>query len=37
MDLTSPKSPNTDPTGFASPARDYFNGGIDLNKHLILL
>ena len=35
MDLASPKKPNTDPTGFASPARDYFNGGIDLNKHLI--
>lgn len=35
MDLASPKAPNTDPTGFASPARDYFNGGIDLNKHLI--
>lgn len=35
MDLPSPKTPNTDPTGFASPARDYFHGGIDLNKHLI--
>ncbi|MHA7268862.1 LexA family protein [Arthrobacter sp. HLT1-20] len=35
MDLVSPKPSNTEPTGFVSPARDYFNGGIDLNKHLI--
>ncbi|MHA7305855.1 LexA family protein [Arthrobacter sp. TMN-49] len=35
MDLGSSKAPNTDPTGFASPARDYFHGGIDLNRHLI--
>ncbi len=34
MDLPAPKQPN-DPTGFASPARDYFDGGIDLNRHLI--
>nr|WP_245933297.1 translesion error-prone DNA polymerase V autoproteolytic subunit [Arthrobacter livingstonensis] len=25
----------TDPRGFPSPARDYFHGGIDLNRHLI--
>lgn len=35
MDLASPVAPDTDPRGFPSPARDYFNGGIDLNKHLI--
>ncbi|WP_052136931.1 LexA family transcriptional regulator [Arthrobacter sp. PAMC 25486] len=34
MDLPVPKRPN-EPTGFASPARDYFDGGIDLNRHLI--
>ncbi len=34
MDLPVPKQPN-EPTGFASPARDYFDGGIDLNRHLI--
>ncbi|MGA7203923.1 MAG: translesion error-prone DNA polymerase V autoproteolytic subunit [Specibacter sp.] len=35
MDLASPVAPDTDPRGFPSPARDYFNGGIDLNRHLI--
>ncbi|MFQ4149180.1 hypothetical protein AAGW05_10840 [Arthrobacter sp. LAPM80] len=37
MDPTAPKVPTMDPTGFASPARDYFHGGIDLNRHLIIL
>ena len=35
MDLATPVAPDTDPRGFPSPARDYFHGGIDLNKHLI--
>lgn len=35
MDLPIPKPQSNDPTGFASPARDYFDGGIDLNRHLI--
>ncbi|MDJ0314165.1 translesion error-prone DNA polymerase V autoproteolytic subunit [Arthrobacter sp. H35-D1] len=35
MDLVSPAQPNTAPSGFPSPAQDYFHGGIDLNKHLI--
>ena len=35
MDQLSPGPPNTDPSGFPSPAQDYFHGGIDLNKHLI--
>jgi DNA polymerase V len=42
---TPPPAPNTPPednggtyaqaTGFPSPARDYYHGGIDLNRHLI--
>ncbi len=35
MDLVEPTPPNTAPSGFPSPAQDYFHGGIDLNKHLI--
>ena len=35
MDLVAPVPPNTAPSGFPSPAQDYFHGGIDLNKHLI--
>lgn len=35
MDLATPLAPDTDPRGFPSPARDYFTGGIDLNRHLI--
>ncbi|WP_427018759.1 LexA family protein [Pseudarthrobacter sp. P1] len=40
MDLAQPMAgqapaPDLEPTGFASPARDYFDGGIDLNRHLI--
>ncbi|WP_218714205.1 LexA family transcriptional regulator [Arthrobacter sp. BF1] len=35
VDPAARKPPSTDPTGFASPARDYFDGGIDLNRHLI--
>jgi DNA polymerase V len=27
--------PPAEATGFPSPARDYFQGGIDLNRHLI--
>ncbi|MGP9502152.1 LexA family protein [Specibacter sp. AOP5-B1-6] len=34
VDPAARKQPNG-PTGFASPARDYFDGGIDLNRHLI--
>ncbi|WP_051389462.1 LexA family protein [Arthrobacter sp. 35W] len=40
MDLPAPRSAqppavDVEPRGFASPARDYFDGGIDLNRHLI--
>ncbi|WP_269937347.1 LexA family protein [Arthrobacter sp. HY1533] len=35
MDLPVPRPQGAEPTGFASPARDYFDGGIDLNRHLI--
>lgn len=35
MDLVAPTPPNMAPSGFPSPAQDYFHGGIDLNKHLI--
>lgn len=35
MDLPVPRPRDAEPTGFASPARDYFDGGIDLNRHLI--
>ena len=35
MDLATPLAPDNDPRGFPSPARDYFTGGIDLNRHLI--
>ncbi|MEE1621869.1 LexA family protein [Zafaria sp. J156] len=31
----APPGSAAEPTGFASPARDYFQGGIDLNRHLI--
>ena len=35
MDLVAPAPPNMAPSGFPSPAQDYFHGGIDLNKHPI--
>lgn len=35
VDPAARKPPNTEPSGFPSPARDYFDGGIDLNRHLI--
>ncbi|MET4004520.1 DNA polymerase V [Arthrobacter sp. UYCu511] len=35
MDVPAPRHQSAEPTGFASPARDYFDGGIDLNRHLI--
>lgn len=35
--LGLPVSSTTVPAGFPSPAQDYFEGRIDLNKHLILL
>lgn len=35
MDLAPNAARDAHPRGFASPARDYFNGGIDLNRHLI--
>lgn len=30
-----PLSPSSVPAGFPSPSQDYYDGGIDLNKHLI--
>lgn len=35
VDPATRTKPVAEPTGFASPARDYFDGGIDLNRHLI--
>lgn len=35
MDPTPRKPPGSEASGFPSPARDYFDGGIDLNRHLI--
>lgn len=35
VDPAARTPPPGEPTGFASPARDYFDGGIDLNRHLI--
>ncbi|WP_449373646.1 LexA family protein [Arthrobacter psychrolactophilus] len=35
MDPTPRKPPGAEASGFPSPARDYFDGGIDLNRHLI--
>ncbi|WP_074712992.1 LexA family protein [Arthrobacter alpinus] len=35
MDPTPRRPPGTEASGFPSPARDYFDGGIDLNRHLI--
>lgn len=29
------KRSSAEPSGFPSPAQDYFDGGIDLNRHLI--
>ncbi|MGK3708873.1 LexA family protein [Arthrobacter sp. IK3] len=33
--LEVPVSPSSVPAGFPSPAQDYYDGGLDLNKHLI--
>jgi DNA polymerase V len=35
MDPTPRRPPGSEASGFPSPARDYFDGGIDLNRHLI--
>lgn len=35
VDPAARTPPPGEATGFASPARDYFDGGIDLNRHLI--
>lgn len=46
INLPQPPAPGPEPQGpvgaveamgFPSPARDYYNGGIDLNRLLILL
>ncbi|MCC3292431.1 LexA family transcriptional regulator [Arthrobacter sp. zg-Y1110] len=33
--LEIPVSPSSVPAGFPSPSQDYYDGGLDLNKHLI--
>ncbi|MDJ0317552.1 MULTISPECIES: LexA family protein [Arthrobacter] len=35
VDPAARKPRSHEPTGFPSPAQDYFEGGIDLNRHLI--
>lgn len=35
VDPAARKRSSAEPSGFPSPAQDYFDGGIDLNRHLI--